>query len=115
MLAAALLRPCAIPLVSEKMFEGCQQERAELAALAPGVLQIIPLQQPDEEALCQVFRLRRGEASSPQIGINRRPVGAAQFRQSLLCVRRRTLSGGKHQAPLRWVEGARRRTVSFLI
>src|SRR5262245_22382674 len=105
-LAAALPRLRAVPFVGEEMFERRQQEGAELAALAPGVPQVILLQEPDEETLCQVFGFRRRVASSSQKSVNRRPVGAEQFRQSLLGFGRRTPPGGQHQAPLRRSEAA---------
>src|ERR1700741_83646 len=103
------------PFVGEKMFERRKQKRSKLAALGTCVPQMILLQEPDEEALCQVFCLRRQIASPSQICVNRRPVGATQFRQSLLGFWRRTLSGGQRQAPLRRSEAAGRRVYRFTV
>src|SRR5215831_5587482 len=114
-MAAALPGPLAVPFVGEEMFERGQQERAELAALGTGVPQMILLQEPGEEALCQVLCLRRQIASSSQVGVNRRPVGATQFRQRMLGFWRRTPSGGQHQAPLRRSEAAGRRAYRFTV
>src|SRR5262245_35793294 len=97
------------------MFERGKQEGAKLAALGTGVPKMILLQKPGEEALCQVFGLGRQIASPSQIGVNRWPVGATQFRQSLLGIGRRAPSGGQHQAPLRRSEAAGRRPDRFTV
>src|SRR5688500_10516871 len=72
----------------QKMFERAQQERSELPFVAVGHAQIISREQPREEFLSQVLGIMHIASFPPNVSVERIPVGAAQFLQRLMGLRR---------------------------
>src|SRR5690348_8750564 len=54
-----------LPLVDQKVFQGSQQERAELTATGIGLREVILLQKTGKEALCQILRIFRAVSLPP--------------------------------------------------
>ena len=85
--AATLLAPGFAALLTKEVLEEREQERPELALLMVQVIEEILLQQPREKLLRQVLRLRRVVPLAPDLGVERRPVGAAQLLQRFIPAR----------------------------
>ena len=87
-MAAPLLRAGPVPFIGQEPAHGRQQERAEPALLPVGARDPVLGQQPGEELLRQVLRVRRRMAPPPHVGIEGIPVSAAQLLQRAVRLRR---------------------------
>jgi len=82
--ASAFLGPRFVPFIGEKMIHGSQQIGAESASLGTHTCDIIAFQQAGEERLRQVLGIVRRVAPTPHIGVERAPIGLAQFGQRIV-------------------------------
>jgi len=102
--APAFLGPGLVPLVGKKVIERRQEKRAELALLGTDIFEEAPLEQMSKKTLSQILRIVRATALASHVGVERIPVGAAQFFQRFDGVRCGGLSRGQNNAPMRAVE-----------
>ena len=98
-----------VPFVGEKVIDGRQEKRAEAAPAAVHGFQIILPNEPAEEFLRRVLRIRRRQAFAAHVGIERIPISAAEFFQSRRGSRRIAIARCGDDAPARGVEGHRAR------
>src|SRR5262245_53674577 len=82
------------------MFQRREQIRTQPSFLLSNSIEIPALQQQGEKTLGQIFGFLCSNAFSPNEAINRSPIGATKFFQSLLCRWRLTLRF-KDDAPIR--------------
>ncbi len=84
------------------MLQGRQQEGAEFALAAVHRGQEVRSQQPSEKLLREVLGLVRFMPAAAEEGIERIPIGAAQFGHGLGCPRRfLPACGGQDDGPVR--------------
>src|SRR5262245_16480618 len=97
--AAALLALRFVPLVGEKMFEGSQQEGAELAAFRAETFEVVAFEETGEERLCEIFRVLPSVTAPSHIGVKRIPIELAKFAQGMVRLRRRFAASRQHDRP----------------
>jgi hypothetical protein len=97
--ATALLGFHAVPFVRQEMVEAGEQEGTEPPLRTVGFGELAPLEQAGEKRLGQVLGIRRRMTATPDKGVERIPVGAAQVRQGLPRVGGVAASRGRHQRP----------------
>jgi hypothetical protein len=66
------------------VFECAQEVGAELVGAGLDVLHVVLLQELGEESLGEIFRFVNRIAASPELGIERVPVGLAQRSERIL-------------------------------
>ncbi len=98
--AASLLRLAAPPFVGQKMVKCREQEGPEAAFVAIHRPQETLLKQPLEESLRQVLRLVRFMSATPDMGIERIPIGAAQTFQRFIRSFRIVVGRREDNAPM---------------
>src|SRR5262245_3789012 len=82
------------------MFHRRKQVRTKSASFLPYTVQIFALEQQREKALGKIFGVLSAGAVPPHVAIDRPPIRAAKFFESLLCCRRFTLCL-EHHTPVR--------------
>ena len=96
------------------MFQRRQQEGAETAVFGAQAGEIIFPQKPREEGLGQIFRVLLRVTAAADVGVERKPVGAAQFLQRAVGLRCGTFTRREHDRPVRRGEDIARRGRSRL-
>jgi hypothetical protein len=99
--SSTLSRPDVFSLVREEVFETAQQERAELRAFTPSHFgREVILQEMDEEALSEIFRVARLKAKPQGERQDRRTVLLAQPGKCCARVLALLFTGSKNNAPI---------------
>ena len=91
------------------MFQRREQECAEASAFGAQAFEIISGEEARKERLCQILGVLLGVAVSPDVGVKREPVGAAQLIQRLVGLWRRAFARREHDRPVRRGEHIARR------
>ena len=107
--AAALLTLRLVPFVGQKMFQRRQQEGAEPSAFGAQAVEIILGEEAREKRLRQILGVLLRVAAAADVGVERKPVSAAQLLQRQIGLRRRTFARREHDRPMRRGEDVARR------
>ena len=99
--AAAFLRLRLVPFVRQKMFQRSEQKSAEPSALGAQAGEIILFQKPREKRLCQILRVFLVVPAPPDVGVERKPIGAAKLLQRAIRLRRVPPARREHDRPMR--------------
>ena len=99
--AAALLGAGAIALVGQVVLERGEEEGPEAALGGIDAVEKVALQELEEEPLGQVLGVGGSMAAAAHEGVERRPVGAAEFFQRRAGAGGAVPAGGQHEAPVR--------------
>src|SRR5262245_65772946 len=91
------LRP--VPFVGQEMLQSRQKKRAKATALGVESLEIILFKEAGEERLGQVLGVLPGMATPPHVGVERKPIGTAQFIERPSRLWRGTPPGREPQRP----------------
>ena len=91
------------------MFQRREQKGAETSAFRAETGEIVFPQKAREEGLHEIFRIRLGVTAPPHVGVERKPIGAAELSQRVIGLRRVLLPGSKHDRPMRRGEDVARR------
>ena len=97
--AAAFECVAAVILISEAELERAKEETSESALLSRGAMKRLVLEKVLEKGLSQILGIGLLVAGSPQIGVDGRPIDAAQFFQSIARFAAGICSGVANQRP----------------
>src|SRR4030095_3987353 len=81
------------------MFQRREQERPKTPALGTEAIEVIPSEEAREKRLCEVFRILFRVTAPPDIGVERKPIGAAEFLERRVRFRRVPLSRRDDDGP----------------
>ena len=90
-----------IPFVREKSFEGDEKKRAKSPALAFNGIEVSLLQQPEEKLLGEIFGVLRRVTAPARECIKWIPIGAAEFFETGIRLRRGGIARGENDGPMR--------------
>ena len=91
------------------MLQRCEQERAKPPTFGAQAFEIIFFEKAREKGLRQILGVFLRVAAAADIGVEREPVGAAQFLQRAVGLRRGAFARLEHDRPVRRGEDIARR------